>query len=128
MRAIKISATILLFLIFSISCDKSNYRTHEAMLSNNSSVTIYDVKLYISFAGNIVEIDSLTIGEETDYYAFRFVKSHTSGCSTISSPSIGDFKGEYTQNDSLKMINIMMPYNDETKIKITILNDSYIVE
>jgi len=127
MKTLRISTAIVLFLIFSISCDKSNYKTHEAMLANNSSMTIYDVELYIKCVDN-VQIDSLTVGEETDYYAFRFEKSHTSGCSTIGSPSIGDFEGEYVQNDSLKLINIMMPFNGKTKIKITILDDSYIIE
>ncbi len=70
----------------------------------------------------------MEVGEETDYYAFRFVKSHTSGCVTTSSPSLGDFNGEYTQNDSLKFIDIMMPYNDKRKINIVILDSSYIVE
>ncbi|MDP8313637.1 MAG: hypothetical protein RAP70_02365 [Candidatus Celaenobacter antarcticus] len=128
MKTLRISTAIVLFLIFSISCDKSNYKTHEAMFFNNSSVTIYDVKLHIKGHDNIVKIDSLMIGEETNYYAFRFEKSHTSGCTTTTSPSIGDFEGEYVQDDSLKSINIMMPYNDKTKIKITILDDSYIVE
>ena len=127
MKTLRISTAILLFLMFSISCDKSNYKTHEAMLTNNSSVIIYDVELYIKCVDN-VQIDSLTVGEETDYYVFRFEKSHTSGCTTRSSPSIGDFEGEYMQNDSLKFIDIMMPYNNKTKIKIKILDDSYIVE
>jgi len=128
MKALRITSTIVLFLLFSISCDKSTYKTYEAMLSNNSSVTIYDVELFIKGTDCVVRIDSLTVDEETDYYAFRFEKSHTSGCTTTTSPCLGDFSGEYTQNDSLKLINIMMPYNDKTKINITILNDSYIVE
>jgi len=128
MNTIKVTFIILLFLIFSLSCDYSTYQIHEAMFYNNSSVTVYDVELNIKCTDNIIMIDSLEVGEETDYYVFRFEKSHTSGCTTRSSPSIGDFEGEYMQNDSLKFIDIMMPYNNKTKIKIKILDDSYIVE
>jgi len=86
------------------------------------------VELSIKGTDNIVQIDSLTVGEDTDYYAFRFKKSHTSGCTTISSPSLGDFNGVYTQNDSLKYINIMMPYNSKMKIHIIIVDDFYNIE
>lgn len=54
MRAIKISVTILLFLIFSMSCGKNNYKTHEAMFYNNSSVTVYNVELNIKCTDNII--------------------------------------------------------------------------
>lgn len=128
MKILKITLIVLLYIIFCISCESDSYSTHKAMLTNNSSVTVYNVELKIRGTDKLVLIDSLNINEDTDYYAFRFIKSHTSGCTTTSSPSLGDFYGEYTQNDSLKYISIIMPYNNKKEIKIKILDDCYIVE
>jgi hypothetical protein len=93
---------------------------YKAKVVNNSSSEISDVHLEMVGAEGGISIDTLAIGESTEYYEFLLEEPRGEDIPI----SYGDYAGSYTQQGIEKAISIT---NSETIITISINDASYSV-
>jgi len=115
----------LLILIFIASAIEGCFPTHttyKAKILNESSSEITDIQLGMIGVEEGVSIDSLPMGESTEYYEFLLKKTKEGEPIPI---SYGDYSGSYTQIGEGKSIVIPTP---TTEISIKINDESFSIE
>ena len=113
---------LLSFFIVGCGDDNAENETFRIEITNKGTTEITDIELSMVGAEEVIIIQKLAIGQNSDYQTFilPIIEEQMPD-------SWGDYSGQYTQKDTVKEIGILnYEHKFRTKMRIEIEDRSYI--